>query len=178
MGESTSVLYGWQDRDGDKISVQKGWTLQWWESPGHDCCSTVADSEFCCSMVLSPSCLNFSTLSNTHTHTKSALGYSKTGPVGFLNTTSCHSQQSSNPNQNFIKLHLDKYTLLLKFEWNFCFILSTSTLSFIPGTILLQAAAKPLLCSAQLQNPSCDAWKKPLTMSWLLMYRDCCLSCL
>lgn len=101
------------------------------------------------------------TFLHTLKHTRSPLRYSKTGPVGFLNPTSCHPHQSSNPNQNFIKLRLDKYTLLLKFEWNFYFILSTSILSFTPGTILLQAAAKPHLCSAQLQNPSCNAWKKP-----------------
>lgn len=110
-----------------------------------------------CLVVLSLSCPLFSTFSKTHTPLK----YSKTGPVSFLNPTSCHLQQFSNPNQNFIKLHLDKYPLLLKFELNFCFILSTSILSLIPRTILLQAAAKPLVCSAQLQNPSCDAWKEP-----------------
>lgn len=165
-------------RDSDKIFVQKGWALQWWGSPGHHCYSTVADSEW---GAIAPWCFlspaHISPHSQTHTQQMS-LRYSKTGPVGFLNPTSCHPQQSPNPNQNFINFHLDKYTLWLKFKWNFCFILSTSIPSFTPGTILLQAAAEPLSCSAQLQNPSCDAWKKPLTMSWLLMYWDCCLSCL
>lgn len=46
MGGSSRVLYSWQDRDGDENSVQKGWTLQGWESPEHECYSTVADSEW------------------------------------------------------------------------------------------------------------------------------------
>lgn len=103
-----------------------------------------------------------------------ALKWDMEAPVGSLNPTSHHPQQSSNASQNFIKLHLDDCPFLLKFEWKFCSI--SSMPSLISGSNFLQAAAKPLLCSAP--KPLLWCLQKALTMSWLLEYWDCCLSCL